>query len=65
VRFLKLSLVGLLLVDLPVLLIVAVASLRYGFVDSLNAVLSWRSDHLASYALSPMLLLLLTLRRAR
>lgn len=59
------SSVGLLLVDAPVLLVVCVLSLRFGFRDTFDGVVGWRRAHPASYGISVVALLLLTLRTRR
>lgn len=64
-RLVAFSSVGLLLVDAPILLIILVASLRFGFRDTFVAAWDWRISHPASYGISVVALLLLTLRMRR
>lgn len=55
-RLLRVSVAGLLLVDLPVALVVAVVGWRYGYRDTLDAVVTWRQSH--PWTFVPSLLLL-------
>lgn len=60
---------GLLLVDIPVLAACSVAGLRYGFADTMRAVIAWRLEHplaaLPSLALAAVLVIRGRRNRAR
>lgn len=64
-RALLRSLVGFVLVDVPLLVAAAIAGSVYGYRDTVVAVFEWRRDHPASYAVSLVLLLMLAARYAR
>lgn len=58
-------LLGLVLVDVPVLAAVAVAGSLYGFVHTYEAVSAWRIAHPWSFAPSVLLAALLAVRWRR
>ena len=55
-------LIGLILIDVPVLLGIMVASLVFGAGDTFETVAQWRADHPWTYAPSFVALAVLALR---
>ena len=56
---------GLLAIDLPILVAVAVAGAWYGFTDVSTAVMDWRLAHPVSFLPSALLLVWIVRKRRR